>query len=126
MVTVNFSRTVKYKGIMYPANTNFKVVEEDVAGLKEAGAFVINEVKVQKQITKQKTAQTIKKDMKETVEEIKESMDNMIDSVDELIEVPIENIVNPTVPNMPVIPNMPTIPNIPGMPDILKPKRTKK
>lgn len=41
MTTVKFDKSVKYKGVRYAAHEVFKVDDEDVAQLKEAGATVL-------------------------------------------------------------------------------------
>ena len=43
MVKMTFVRTIKYEGIIYPANSPVSVKEKDVAELKKIGGFMIAE-----------------------------------------------------------------------------------
>ena len=42
MTTIKFDKSVKYQGVRYAAHEAFKVDDEDVAQLKEAGATVLS------------------------------------------------------------------------------------
>lgn len=42
MTTIKFDKSVKYQGVRYAAHEAFKVADEDVAELKEAGATVLS------------------------------------------------------------------------------------
>lgn len=42
MTTIKFDRSVKYKGVRYAAHETFKVDDEDVAQLVQAGATVLS------------------------------------------------------------------------------------
>lgn len=42
MTTVKFVKSVKYNGVRHAAHESFKVANEDVAQLKEAGAIVLD------------------------------------------------------------------------------------
>lgn len=42
MTTIKFSKSVKYNGVRYAAHEAFKVADEDVNALKEAGATVLS------------------------------------------------------------------------------------
>lgn len=41
MTTVYFSKTVKYNGTVYPAQTRFKASLDDLETLKTQGAFIV-------------------------------------------------------------------------------------
>ena len=41
MTTVKFDKTVKYRGVRYPAHVAFDVADKDVEQLREAGATVL-------------------------------------------------------------------------------------
>lgn len=43
MVKMTFVRTIKYKGVIHPANSPVNVQDKDVAELKRIGGFIIAE-----------------------------------------------------------------------------------
>ena len=48
MAKMIFAKSVRYKGITYPPNTQFEVLDEEVQDLKTAGGWVIEEPKAEK------------------------------------------------------------------------------
>lgn len=42
MPTIRIARTVKYKGVVYPANTDIAVDDKDVSDLLSRGGWIIN------------------------------------------------------------------------------------
>jgi hypothetical protein len=46
MAKMIFAKSVRYKGITYPPNTQFEVLDEEVQDLKTAGGWVIEKPKV--------------------------------------------------------------------------------
>ena len=46
MAKISFGKTVKYQGSVYPPNTVFEVLDEEVEDLQKAGGWVIEEPKI--------------------------------------------------------------------------------
>ena len=47
MAKISFGKTVKYQGSIYPPNTVFEVLDEEVEDLKKAGGWVKEEPKTE-------------------------------------------------------------------------------
>lgn len=74
MLTIRIARVVKYKGVVYPANTDIVVDDKDASDLLSRGGWIINKGPVVKSTVEDAESPTVNEESDDVVEteEVKE------------------------------------------------------